>query len=78
MAAVICLRRTINAAEYLPVLPGTPAKGEAPDAESGSFASNEQRERFLALWNRRWNDVAQCSMLKWHPWKMRSATLGPQ
>ncbi|MHB1200879.1 MAG: UPF0149 family protein [Polaromonas sp.] len=57
MAAVICSRRSINAAEYLPVLLGTPAEGDAPDAESGSFASDGQHERFLALWNQRWNEV---------------------
>jgi len=58
MAAVICSRRPIAADEYLPVLLGTPAEGEAPDAESGSFASEEQRERFLALWHQRWREVA--------------------
>jgi uncharacterized protein len=57
MAAVICSRRPIAADEYLPVLLGTPAEGEEPDAESGSFASEAQRERFLALWNQRWNEV---------------------
>ena len=57
MAAVICSRRPIAADEYLPVLLGLPAEGEEPDAESGSFASEEQRERFLALWQRRWREV---------------------
>jgi uncharacterized protein len=57
MAAVICSRRPIAADEYLPVLLGTPAEGEEPDAESGSFASEAQRERFLALWNQRWKEV---------------------
>lgn len=57
MAAVICTRRPIDADDYLPVLLGTPAEGEVPDAESGSFASEAQRERFLALWNQRWNEV---------------------
>lgn len=57
MAAVICSRRPIDADEYLPVLLGTPVEGEAPDAESGSFASDEQRARFLTLWNQRWNEV---------------------
>ena len=61
MAAVICSRRLISADEYLAVLLGLPAEaqaGEAPDEDSGSFASDEQRERFLGLWNRRWNEVA--------------------
>ena len=58
MAAVLCSRRPIPAAEYLPVLLATPAEGEAPDPEGGSFASEAQRERFLALWMQRWNEVA--------------------
>jgi len=58
MAAVICSRRPIAAAEYLPVLLAVPAEGEAPDPEGGSFADDSQRERFLTLWNRRWQEVA--------------------
>ncbi|MEC5212952.1 uncharacterized protein RCH06_001494 [Polaromonas sp. CG_9.5] len=61
MAAVICSRRPIATDEYLSVLLGLPAEaqaGEAPDEDSGSFASDEQRERFLALWNQRWSEVA--------------------
>ena len=57
MAAVICSRRPIAADEYLSVLLGTPVEGEAPDEDSGSFASDEQRERFLTLWNQRWSEV---------------------
>lgn len=57
MAAVICSRRPIEAAEYLPVLLAVPAEGEAPDPEGGSFASEAQRERFLMLWNQRWQEV---------------------
>ncbi|SFV00839.1 uncharacterized protein SAMN05216350_11271 [Polaromonas sp. YR568] len=58
MAAVICSRRPMEANEYLPVLLAVPAEGEAPDPEGGSFAGDAQRERFLTLWNRRWNEVA--------------------
>lgn len=58
MAAVICSRRPMEANEYLPVLLAVPAEGEAPDAEGGSFADDAQRERFLTLWNQRWNEVA--------------------
>ncbi|SDO11544.1 UPF0149 family protein [Polaromonas sp. JS666] len=58
MAAVICSRRPIAADEYLPVLLAVPAEGEAPDPEGGSFADEGQRERFLTLWNRRWQEVA--------------------
>lgn len=57
MAAVICSRRPIEAAEYLPVLLAVPAEGEAPDPEGGSFASEAQRERFLMLLNQRWQEV---------------------
>lgn len=57
MAAVICSRRPIPADEYLSVLLGLPAEGETADADSGSFASDAQRERFLTLWNQRWNEV---------------------
>ena len=57
MAAVICSRRPIPASEYLPMLLGTPFEGEAPDADSGSFASPEQEARFMALWNQRWREV---------------------
>jgi uncharacterized protein len=57
MAAVVCSRRPIAAAEYLPVLLAVPAEGEAPDPEGGSFASAEQGGRFLTLWNRRWQEV---------------------
>ena len=57
MAAVICSRRPIAADEYLPLLLDTPAEGEAPDAEGGSFASDAQCARFLTLWQQRWNEV---------------------
>ena len=58
MAAVICSRRPIAASEYLSVLLGTPDEGQAPEPEDGSFARAEQQERFMALWTRRWNEVA--------------------
>lgn len=57
MAAVICSRRPIPEDEYLSVLLATPADGEAPDSEGGSFASEAQRARFLALWRQRWDEV---------------------
>ncbi len=57
MAAVICSRRPIAADEYLGVLLATPAAGEAPDEEGGSFASPAQQARFMALWTQRWNEV---------------------
>ena len=58
LAAVICSRRPIAQDEYLQALLGTPMAGEAPDDESGSFASDEQKARFLALWQQRWAEVA--------------------
>ena len=57
MAAVICSRRPIAVDEYLPLLLDTPAEGDAPDTEGGSFASDAQRARFLTLWQQRWNEV---------------------
>jgi len=53
MAALICGRRPISPEEYLPVLLGLEdAAALAP------FADATQRERFLALWTRRWQEVA--------------------
>ena len=57
LAAVICMRRPVAADEYLPMLLGTPAEGDAPDDEAGSFASPEQQAEFMALWQRRWVEV---------------------
>ena len=58
MAAVICMRRLVGQEEYLAALLGTPMAGDAPDADGGSFASDAQHERFLALWHQRWHEVA--------------------
>jgi uncharacterized protein len=54
MAALVCCRRQIDAAEYLPVLlpPSAPS-------DTGGFASAGQQQRFMALWQRRWQAVAQ-------------------
>jgi len=53
MAALVCGRRPIPPEEYLPVLLGLDdAAALAP------FADAAQRERFLALWTRRWQEVA--------------------
>jgi uncharacterized protein len=60
MAAVICCRRPIPASEYLAVLLGLPEEGESSGEDGvGSFADAAQSERFLALWTRRWDEVAQ-------------------
>ena len=58
LAAVICSRRSIPEDEYLQALLDTPMAGETPDDESGSFANDEQKARFLALWYQRWAEVA--------------------
>jgi uncharacterized protein len=47
MAALICSRRPMTAEEYLPVLLAVP------------FANAAQQEDFMALWTRRWHQVAQ-------------------
>lgn len=67
MAALICSRRVIPAADYLPVLLGladaeggasndSAQAGDASEPE-GSFSSPEQQARFMALWNARWDEV---------------------
>lgn len=55
IAALICCRRDIPASEYFGALMGAD-DGGAFDATL--FASAEQYEQFLTLWNRRWNEVA--------------------
>ncbi len=55
MAALICCRRAIPPSEYLGALMGDDQGGEfGPQL----FASPEQHEQFLTLWNKRWNEVA--------------------
>jgi len=55
IAALICCRRDIPASEYLGALMGDDNGGAfGPQL----FASPEQYEQFLSLWNRRWNEVA--------------------
>lgn len=55
MAALICCRRLIMPSEYLPVLL---AIGDEGMQDDGSFADDAQFSRFMALWTRRWNEVA--------------------
>ena len=57
VAAVICMRRPVDDVELLAALLGMPMTDDEPDAETGSFKDAAQRERFLALWNRRWQEV---------------------
>ncbi len=53
MAALICSRRVIAPSEYLPVLLDI-----GDESNEGSFADDAQAEQFMALWTRRWNQVA--------------------
>ncbi|MBB1074953.1 UPF0149 family protein [Rhodoferax sp. 4810] len=55
LAALVCCRRQIPAAEYLPVLLAL-ADPQLP--VDGAFASASQQQRFMALWQRRWQAVA--------------------
>jgi len=56
MAALVCGRRAMLPGEYLPVLLDT---GDGAAGHQGAFADAAQATRFLELWTRRWNDVAQ-------------------
>ena len=56
MAALICCRRLIPPAEFLPVLLDVNA---ADDSAEGSFADDAQFQQFMALWQQRWNEITQ-------------------
>lgn len=56
MAALICCRRVIAPSEYLPVLLAIGLDG---GGDEGSFADDAQAQRFMELWAKRWNEVAQ-------------------
>ncbi len=56
MAALICCRRPIPASEYLPVLFDLETQGQAG---LGPFADTAQRDQFMALWQQRWEQMAQ-------------------
>jgi uncharacterized protein len=64
MAALICTRRDIPPAEYLPVLLGDtdPEVEVAPGPDAvprlAAFANAAQQARFLGLWRRRWDEIA--------------------
>ncbi len=63
MAALICTRRDIPPAEYLPVLLGDvdPEVEVAPGPDAvprlAAFANAAQQARFLGLWRRRWEEI---------------------
>ncbi|MFY3385816.1 UPF0149 family protein [Paracidovorax sp. MALMAid1276] len=62
LTAVICTRRPIPPAEYLPMLLGDGAELEVAEGEPlpllPAFADAAQQARFIELWDRRWNEVA--------------------
>ncbi len=53
IAALLCTRRLIMPSEYFPVLLGTGDDGD------NHFLDEDQFSRFVTLWTRRWNEVAQ-------------------
>ena len=61
MTALICSRRPIGPAEYLPMLLGDGAELDVAEGEPlpqlPAFADAAQQARFLELWNRRWAEV---------------------
>ncbi len=63
LTALVCSRRDIPPGEYLPMLlgDGEPVHwpADAPLRRLHMFADMAQQERFLELWQRRFNEVAQ-------------------
>ena len=62
LVALVCCRRQIPATQYLPVLLAltdalTPSKAQAP--LDVAFANTDPCQRFMSLWQRRWQAVAQ-------------------
>ena len=61
MAALLCTRRLVPPDEFFPLLLGTgdSEPGQpSDDAEDTHFKDAAQYDRFLALWTRRWTEVA--------------------
>ena len=63
LTALVCTRRAISPAEYLPMLLGD---GEAVEVAEGEplpllpmFADGAQQAQFIDLWMLRWNEVVQ-------------------
>jgi len=63
LTALVCTRRPIPAAEYLPMLLGDGAELEvtegAPLPKLDAFKDEAQQARFLALWQARWDEVVR-------------------
>ena len=58
MVALICCRRAIEPDEFLPVLMDSSVDLAAATAAADCFASTQQFQRFMHLWNRRWSEIA--------------------
>ena len=62
LTAVICTRRPIPPAEYLPMLLGDGAELDLAEGSAlpllPAFADAAQQARFLELWTLRWNEVS--------------------
>jgi len=58
MAALLCTRRPIEPAEFLPMLLGTGPLPTAPQEDGTHFANTAQYEQFMALWARRSAEVS--------------------
>jgi uncharacterized protein len=59
MAAVLCCRRPITTSECLAVLLDITEPSEPGTAGEGSFSDPKQAQRFMTLWTRRWNEIAE-------------------
>ncbi len=63
LTALVCTRRPIPQAEYLPMLLGDGVELEvadgAPLPKLEAFKDEAQQERFLALWQARWDEVVR-------------------
>ncbi|MET1116165.1 MAG: UPF0149 family protein [Comamonas sp.] len=63
LTALVCTRRAIPPAEYLPMLLGDGVELEvaegAPLPKLDAFKDEAQQERFLALWQARWDEVVR-------------------
>ncbi|MBW7833848.1 MAG: UPF0149 family protein [Simplicispira suum] len=61
LTALVCSRRAIPQAEYLSMLLGDGENIDLPEGDALAllpmFADAEQQARFLALWQRRWDEV---------------------
>ena len=58
LAALVCCRRSIPAADYLSVLLDLADDSDTEETHGSGFADAAQRERFMDLWLRRWHEVA--------------------